>query len=317
MIEERVGYMVDSQQGKGYRVLSMFDRLMDGQGINKKQEALTHQVGEKTIQRDIDEIRTYLEKAKLDYHLQYVRTEKVYKLMHKKNNRLSKEQVLVIVKILIASKALVKSDIGEIVNQLLSHVAVDQLDQLLLNEKSLYEDIHQNKSLLSLIWGISTAIQKRKVITIYYLQEGEAIPTAKILKPLAVIFSTHYFYLIGDNQDTPTVYRMDRIQHFREMAINFEAPSVHPLQVEDANDLTRIRILYKGRSPEIVYSRFPTAHLVSQNKHEYVFEAEVLAYGMKEWLLSQGADMEVLEPIELREEIIVTLQAMQQNYRYI
>lgn len=84
MIEERVGYMVDSQQGKGYRVLSMFDRLMDGQGINKKQEALTHQVGEKTIQRDIDEIRTYLEKAKLDYHLQYVRTEKVYKLMHKK-----------------------------------------------------------------------------------------------------------------------------------------------------------------------------------------------------------------------------------------
>lgn len=309
MIEERVGYMVDSQQGKGYRVLSMFDRL--------KQEALTHQVGEKTIQRDIDEIRTYLEKAKLDYHLQYVRTEKVYKLMHKKNNRLSKEQVLVIVKILIASKALVKSDIGEIVNQLLSHVAVDQLDQLLLNEKSLYEDIHQNKSLLSLIWGISTAIQKRKVITIYYLQEGEAIPTAKILKPLAVIFSTHYFYLIGDNQDTPTVYRMDRIQHFREMAINFEAPSVHPLQVEDANDLTRIRILYKGRSPEIVYSRFPTAHLVSQNKHEYVFEAEVLAYGMKEWLLSQGADMEVLEPIELREEIIVTLQAMQQNYRYI
>lgn len=47
MIEERVGYMVDSQQSKGYRVLSIFDRLMDGQGINKKQEALTHQVGEK------------------------------------------------------------------------------------------------------------------------------------------------------------------------------------------------------------------------------------------------------------------------------
>lgn len=39
--------MVDSQQNKGYRVISMFDRLMDGQGINKKQEAFTHQVGEK------------------------------------------------------------------------------------------------------------------------------------------------------------------------------------------------------------------------------------------------------------------------------
>ncbi len=317
MIEGRVGYMVNSQQGKGYRVLSMFDRLMNGQGINKKQEALTHQVGEKTIQRDIDEIRTYLEKAKLDCHLQYVRTEKVYKLMNTESNRLSKEQVLVIVKILIASKALIKSDIGEIMEQLLSQVAVDQLDQILLNEKAVYEDVHHNKSLLSLIWEISAAIQKKKVITIDYLQEGEAIPTTKVLKPLAIIFSTHYFYLMADNQDTPTVYRMDRIQHFREMDIKFQFPAVNQLRVEDANELTHMRILYKGQSPQIVYGRFPTANLVSKNKHEYVFEAEVLGHGMKEWLLSQGADIEVLEPIELREEIIEIIEAMQQNYRCI
>ena len=38
---------------------------------------------------------------------------------------------------------------------------------------------------------------------------------------------------------------------------------------------------------------------------------------MKEWLLSQGADIEVLEPIELREEIIEIIEAMQQNYRCI
>ena len=32
--------MVDSQQHKGYRVISMFDRLMDGQGINKNKKHL-------------------------------------------------------------------------------------------------------------------------------------------------------------------------------------------------------------------------------------------------------------------------------------
>lgn len=316
MIEERVGYMVDSQQSKGYRVLSIFDRLMDGQGINKKQEALTHQVGEKTIQRDIDEIRTYLRKAKLNCRLQYVRTEKVYKLIQTDHNRLSKEQVLVIIKILIQSRAFSKSELNELLEKLISIVAADQDAQILLKEKSVEVDVQHNQSLVPFIWSISEAIQKNKVMTVDYVAEGECISTEKMVKPLAVIFSAPYFYVLADNQDSPTVYRMDRIQHLREQDKTFQIGELHKDQpLIDVSE--PIRFLYKGKYPQTVFNRFPTAKLVSQNDHAYLFEANVFGNDINRWFLSQGADLEILEPIELREEMIETIQAMQQNYHCI
>ena len=324
---------MDSQKNKGYRVISMFDRLIVGQGINKKQEAFTHNVGEKTIQRDLNEIRAYLEKAKLDSHLEYVRTENVYRLTNTGESILSKEQVLAIVKILIESRALPKSEMSDIIDKLISIVAADKQEfirNIILNEKHLYVDLHHKKSLLRLIWALSEAIQKKKIIKIDYLREGEAIPTEKILKPLAVIFSEYYFYLIAyDNKvekDLPIVYRVDRIQHLQELEQKFQIPYTERFQEGEfrkriqfmhAGELLRMKFIFKGTSPQAVLDRLPTANIVSKKDKQYLFEAEVFGLGIKMWLLSQGANIEVLEPIELREEIIETIQLMQENYRYI
>jgi len=325
--------VVDSQQNKGYRIISMFDRLIDGQGINKKQEAFTHNVGEKTVQRDLNEIRAYLEKAKLDCHLAYIRTENVYRLTNTGESILSKEQVLAIVKILIESRALLKSEMSDIIDKLISIVAADKQEfirNIILNEKHLYVDLHHKKSLLRLIWALSEAIQKKKVIKIDYLREGEAIPTEKILKPLAVIFSEYYFYLIAYNhkveKDLPIVYRVDRIQHIQELEQKFQIPYTERFQEGEfrkriqfmhAGELLRMKFIFKGTSPQAVLDRLPTANIVSKKDEQYLFEAEVFGHGIKMWLLSQGANIEVLEPIELREEIIETIQSMQQNYLYI
>ncbi|MEX3744016.1 MULTISPECIES: helix-turn-helix transcriptional regulator [Lysinibacillus] len=325
--------MVDSQQNKGYRVISMFDRLMDGQGINKKQEAFTHNVGEKTIQRDLNEIRDYIDKAKLDCHLEYVRVEKVYRLTNTGKSILSKEQVLAIVKILIESRALLKSEMSDIIDKLIAIVAADKqefIHNIILNEKHLYVDLNHKKSLLHLIWGLSEAIQKKKIIKIDYLRECETIPREKILKPLAVIFSEYYFYLIAyDNKhekDSPIVYRVDRIQHFLELNQKFQIPYAERFQEGEfrkriqfmhAGELMRIKFVFKGASPQAVLDRLPTAKIVSKKDGQCLFEAEVFGRGIKMWLLSQGANIEVLEPIELREEIIETIQSMQQNYRYL
>ncbi|MGE7843862.1 helix-turn-helix transcriptional regulator [Lysinibacillus sp. NPDC093712] len=325
--------MVDSQQNKGYRVISMFDRLMDGQGISKKQEAFTHQVGEKTIQRDLDQIRVYIEKAKLDCHLKYVRTEKLYKLTKTGENVLSKEQVLAIVKILIESRALLKSEMSDIIDKLISIVAADKqefIHNIILNEKHLYVDLNHKKSLLHLIWVISEAIQKKKIIKIDYLRESESIPSQKILKPLGVIFSEYYFYLIAydskHEKDLPIVYRIDRIQHFLELDKKFQIPYSERfqegefrkrIQFMDAGELMHIKFMFKGRSPQAVLDRLPTAKILSNNAGECLFEAEVFGRGIRMWLLSQGENIEVLEPLELREEMIETIQSMQQNYLYM
>ena len=49
------------KKDKGFRMLSMYDRLVDGQVLFKSEEADRFEVNEKSIQRDIEEIREYLD----------------------------------------------------------------------------------------------------------------------------------------------------------------------------------------------------------------------------------------------------------------
>mgnify|MGYP004447979225 CR=1 FL=1 len=47
------------KNGKNYRVLSLYTRLQDGEVINKYTEACNNGVSDRSIQRDIDEIRAF------------------------------------------------------------------------------------------------------------------------------------------------------------------------------------------------------------------------------------------------------------------
>ncbi|MGA3678402.1 WYL domain-containing protein, partial [Lysinibacillus agricola] len=60
--------MVNSQQNKGYHVISMFNKLINNQKINKKQKTFTHNVNKKTIQQNLNKIHNYINKAKLNCH---------------------------------------------------------------------------------------------------------------------------------------------------------------------------------------------------------------------------------------------------------
>ena len=51
---------------KAERVLSMYDRLMDGKVLAKRSEAVRFGVDERTIQRDLDDIRTHLSEERRD-----------------------------------------------------------------------------------------------------------------------------------------------------------------------------------------------------------------------------------------------------------
>ena len=46
--------------GKSVRLLTMFEQLTQGKVVFKKEFAQKFQVNEKTIQRDLDDIRAYL-----------------------------------------------------------------------------------------------------------------------------------------------------------------------------------------------------------------------------------------------------------------
>ncbi len=72
------------QMSKAMRVLSMYDRMMQGKGIVKVEEANRFGVDTRTIQRDLDDIRAYLAEERLaDRELLFDRKKLVYAIVKK------------------------------------------------------------------------------------------------------------------------------------------------------------------------------------------------------------------------------------------
>ena len=210
---------MDSQQHQTNRVLSMYDRLCKGHVLTKKAEANSFHVSEKTIQRDLESVREFLETTKTNEYLEYDRKEKVYKLENGHHDpNLKNEEILAIVKILIESRAFPKADMDRLINKLtdLAQPAnQDFIKELMLNEKHLYVDLQHQKSLFPVLWELAKAVHTKRIIAVSYKREHDQQDAERILKPVGLIFSEYYFYLIAYRTtrelDFPTIYRVDRI----------------------------------------------------------------------------------------------------------
>ena len=53
------------KKSKNYRIIDMYVRLCEGKSINKSEEARRFGVDERSIQRDIDDIRAFLDEKSI------------------------------------------------------------------------------------------------------------------------------------------------------------------------------------------------------------------------------------------------------------
>ena len=102
----------DEKGDKILRVLQLYAKLEDGYVINKSEEARNFGVNERSIQRDIDDIRSFLdvdsERTGMQNTVIYDREQKGYRLEALYHMRLSNSEVLALCKILLDSRALPK-----------------------------------------------------------------------------------------------------------------------------------------------------------------------------------------------------------------
>lgn len=94
------------------RVLGIYTKLINGAVVNKTQTANEYGVNERSIQRDIDDIRNYLEleaeKEGVINNVIYDRTAKGYKLEQIYHLKFTNPEILAICKILLDSRAFTK-----------------------------------------------------------------------------------------------------------------------------------------------------------------------------------------------------------------
>jgi predicted DNA-binding transcriptional regulator YafY len=106
------------------RVLQIYSKLLDGDIVNKAEEAARYGVNERSIQRDIDNIRNFLdedsERTGIVNTVVYDRNEKGYRLETIYQMRLQNSEVLALCKILLDSRAFTKPEMTEMLDKLIS-----------------------------------------------------------------------------------------------------------------------------------------------------------------------------------------------------
>lgn len=310
--------------GKIDRVLGIYSKLMGGALVNKAEEAQNYGVNERTIQRDIDDIRNHLETGAettgVINTIIYDRMEKAYRLEQIYQIKLTNGEILAICKILLDSRALLKSEMTEVLDKLISCCVPEKnqkmVKELIGNEKYHYVEPRHKTSFLNTMWELGQAISTSKYIEIDYERTKDKAVVTRKVKPVAIMFSEYYFYLtafIDDeevkkdfdvlNDAFPTIYRIDRIKRLDVLEESFHIPYSSRFEEGEfrkrvqfmyGGKLQKVKFTYSGSDIDAILDRLPTAKVLSEENGVYTILAETFGKGIDMWLRSQGELVEII-----------------------
>lgn len=311
------------------RLLYMYSRLVDGKMLYKKEEAQRFGCSLRSIQRDIEDLRSFLheqnEASGLVQDLVYNQKLGAYQLVPPSRNLLSNEEVFATLKILLESRAFTKKELYPIIDKLIDccipKTEQQRVSELIGNEKLLYVEPQHKDKFLKKKWELSGAVREQQEVTITY-RRTDGVQVQRTVQPVGIMFSEFYFYLIAfltpkdkqkvkfeiENDPFPTIYRIDRIKGFTVTDKHFAVPYAKRfeegefrkrIQFMYGGHLQRLRFYFKGSCYEYILDRLPTAKVVQEDEKGTLIEAEVFGKGIDIWLKSQGELIEVVSRQEL------------------
>jgi len=333
------------KESKNFRTLDMYVRLCEGRTVNKSEDARRFGVDERSIQRDIDDIRAFLDERSVSSGdgrtIEYDRIKKGFVMEGAEPSMMTNSEILAVAKILLESRAFTKRELRTILDKLVEGCVplknMKLVSELISNEKYHYVELNHKEYIQDKLWDIGSDIQERHLVSIRYARANAPRESIKrIVEPISIMFSEYYFYLnafIVEKDDSgkyvhkysyPAIFRIDRIKNYKHMEEKFKTSYTNRfeegefrkrIQFMYAGELMTIRLKFYGENPEPILDRLPTARVIEQYDHESTIEAEVYGKGCIMWLLSQGEKVELLKPDRLREEMKNTLQNMLEMYK--
>lgn len=318
---------------KNNRTLDLYTRFCKGKVINKAEEAKRFGVDARSIQRDIDDIRSFLDECAVTdlsdtRKIIYDRMKKGFVMTGNDSGLMDNSEILAVSKILLESRAFSKREITSILDKLVLGCVPGKnrelVSELIANEKYHYVELCHKSYHKEKLWGLGTQIRRHNILELtYYRQADRKDPVKRSVCPVAILFSEYYFYLHAyiveknghgvyeKKYDHPAIFRLDRIKSYKETGERFEIPYIDRfeegeyrkrIQFMYAGDLVRLQFRYMGENVETVLDRLPTAKVISR-EDGIIIEAEAYGQGILMWLLSQGTVVEVLRPESLRQEM--------------
>lgn len=326
------------------RILNLYTRFCEGKSINKSEEAKRFNIDERSIQRDIDDIRAFLAERTASGNdartIEYNRAKKCYSMLGSEGSMMTNSEILATSKILLESRAFTKSEMSVILDKLIAGCVpqknIKLVSDLVANEKFHYVELNRKSPLKEMMWDLGVAIKEQKLVNITYeKQSSSKNRVTRLVEPLAILFSEYYFYLLANSVqknennkiiklfDYPTVYRIDRLTKYKVIDETFyieykdyfeEGEFRKRVQFMYPGKLERVQFFFSGINIEPILDRLPTAHIIEQKADGFLIEVESYGKGLMMWLLSQGDKIEIIKPASFREEMKHMLKNMIDKY---
>ena len=317
--------MAEDRIGKD-RMLELYTRLAEGKLIYKAEEAEHYKCSLRSIQRDIEDLRTFFhnqsDASGVVQDIIYDKKLKGYKLVPPLRNVLSNKEVFAVLKILLESRSLSKEELDPILDKLIDCCVPKEckgyVTNLISNERFHYVPPCHNKEVLDTMWRLGEALRQHKEIEIDYKKPSDGSLVHRVLRPAGIMFSEFYFYLAGfivpkeddsfkeevEKDPFPTIYRIDRIESLEVTDKHYNVPYDSRFEEGEfrkrvqfmfGGKLRKVRFYYTGSNPEPVLDRLPTAEIIEKNEKGFLITAEVFGSGIDIWIRSQGDLVEVVE----------------------
>lgn len=304
----------DYKSNKSFRLLNIYEKLNRGDNVTKSQLANEFGVTPKTIQRDIGELKIYLAetyKDELDKEIIYEIKEGHYKLKKTGTEWITNKEALIMIKILLDGRSLNKEELNQLIEKLLLQVEPKDrtyISKLINSERMGYVQPIHKKPLIDIVWELSDYIHKNEIITYTYQRQDGKKKTVTV-KPVALMVSEYYFYLIAykvtdkaiddiDKKDDYAInYRVDRITNLSSTGEKFDV--LYSDRFQDGEFRKRVQFMYSGEprtikfeftgpSVEAILDRIPTAKILKEIDGVTTIEAECDGEGVEMWLRTQG-----------------------------
>ena len=303
---------------KSTRLLEIYARLVHGDVLSKAALSLQYHVSERSIQRDMESLRSFIANHNLGQEVVYDYNQKGYRLIQSNPKGLTNDEILAVCKILLESRSLRRDEMLPILDKLVECAVPVQnqklIDDLILNETFHYIPPHHDKRILHNLWVLGEAVRHQQVLEIEYERMKDHELVRRRVQPVGIMFSEYYFYLTAFLEDKshfenpgdlfPTIYRIDRIASFQVLDEHFRVP--YRDRFEEGEFRKRVQFMYGGRlqhikfrytgpSIEAVLDRLPTAKIVEEDENGWTVEAEVFGKGIEMWVRSQGKYVQVIK----------------------
>ena len=318
---------------KRNRVMEIFYRFMSGEHMAVKDLAAEYEVSEKSIQRDIGEIKNFMAEYGYSVGKEEVKFDRSSQKMYFEAEKfLTNGEMLAITKILIATRTLPQDKMNQLVEKLEGFASTKDKKRL---KELVKRELYHHKPVATLcndlidnLYALAEAIDDKQEITITYYKMDKSRIDRRI-RPLAIVFSEYYFYLIAvhevDDEWKERYYRIDRITDMIKHRTRFEVE--YDSRFDEGKLKNEIQYMWPGKEQQIefeftgpsvqaILDRIPKSKVIKREKDKVTIQATVVhGTGIKMTLLSQGSWVKVLSPQLFVDEMKEEVEKMMERYR--